>query len=105
MTAIEKIILKHYGKQAFNKDGSRKSTRGWEKCGNEIQNLIRDKETAIRGKNLQYSEECRAIDKIRREIENQYERYFAKYNLYGTKAGYDWIKGNNNLKTLLNEHN
>jgi hypothetical protein len=90
---IQKIICKHYLPK-----NQRFKTRGWEQCGIEIQNLIRDKEDKIRSESSsgEYSEMCDKIDKMRREIESIYESYFS------IGSGYDWINGNKYLKELIN---
>lgn len=94
MTQVEKIIRRHY----LPKPGKRIE---WEKCGNAIYDIIRKKEDKIREGNLSYSEMIKKIDRMRKEIEDEYESYFAVYNYNGIKAGYDWIHGNNKLRTLL----
>jgi len=89
---IEKIILKHYGKQ------SHLNTRGWEQCGNEIRTLVQsEQDKALSRKNLCYSEECDLKDKIRNNIEGIYESYFKVGSMYS------WIHGNENLKQLVAE--
>ncbi len=95
MTQIEKIIRRHY----LPKQGKRIE---WEKCGNVIYGIIRQKEDEIMSKNLQYSIQCKKIDEMRKKTEDEYESYFAMYNMNGIKAGYDWINGNDKLKKLLN---
>jgi len=81
------IIRKHYGKQSHFK------TRGWEQCGYEIQQLIRYEQE--RFSFLHYSEMCDKQEKVRLDIENEYESYF-KVGAY-----YAWVTGNSKLKQLL----
>jgi hypothetical protein len=97
MTQVEKIILKYYDPKKRNYNA-----HNWEKCGTIIYNLIRDKEQEIRDKNFPYSEQCRRITEMTAKIENEYEAFFAQYNINGIKAGYDWINGNDKLKKLIN---
>jgi hypothetical protein len=96
MTAIEKVIVKYYNPKRKNYN-----PHNWEKCGNEIYNLIRQKEDEIRSKNLWYAEECKKLDEVRNRLENEYNSYFGLKNINGIIAGYDWINGNDKLKNLI----
>ena len=96
MTTIEKIILRYYNPTRRNYN-----PKNWERCGNDIQNMIRLKSDEIRAKNLQYTEECRKIDEVTKRIENEYEAFFSLRNYCGIVAGYDWINGNDKLKKLI----
>ena len=87
---IEQIIIKHYS------DGN----NNWEKCGQEIQDLIRKEEDKIKNKNYPYMQECNKIDQMRRNIEGIYESYFT----VGTGNFFDWVNGNGSLKELLNSN-
>ena len=98
MTDVQRIIRKHY--LPSNKN-YKKSKRGWEACGNEIYGLINKREDIIKSKNLNYSEECKRIEIMRKNIESEYESYFGFRNINGIIAGYDWINGNEKLQKLL----
>jgi len=86
---VERIIIKHYGK------GKKFKTRGWEQCGNEIENLIESLQNNIKRKNFTYSVECKKCEKIRNKIESEFESYFKVGHMY------NWLFGNSNLQYLL----
>ena len=97
-TAVEKIILKHYRptKKPFN-------NLGWEQCGREVQKHIQNRQDfhskSDRFKTMTYLQKCDALDKIRKRIEQEYEKFFSfDFGMY------DWINGNSNLKDLIEDN-
>lgn len=96
MTQVEKIIRKHY----LNKKPVQ-----WEKCGNAVYDLIRQKGDIIRAKQLSYQREIRELEILHDKLENEYISFFVFYSPITGGSGFDWINGNNKLKTLLNTQN
>jgi hypothetical protein len=94
MTQVEKIIRKHYLKYPTK-------NRNWSKCGEEIYALIREKKDQVRRGELSYVDECRKVTAIQNKIEGEYNRYFELKNCFGVVVGYDWINGNEKLRSLL----
>lgn len=90
------IIKRHYKKHPYK----------WEKCGEEIEKLIRIETEKLyetsKFQNAIYPQQCKMKERIRNEIESIYESFFSLTNYNGNVVGYDWINGNNKLKTLLN---